>query len=304
MTVDTLSRAELVARLAGDGLELRTGAFVTRLQTRIPSVADGISLLYADYPLGEYTGFADFHLRMFRPAGWRRWYRPQVQLQSDGNAPFTPLPLAHAFPMFEWGLNWCVASRAHNHLIIHAAVVEKEGRAAILPAPPGSGKSTLCTALVHRGWRLLSDELALIRLDDGHVMPLPRPISLKNASIALMRDYLDSPVFSTPVHDTIKGTVAHLKAPRDSVLRSAEPARPAWIIFPQYAAGAEPELSPLSPARGHMELAQNAFNYSMLGSAGFHAMARVIGMSSCHQFRYSRLDDAVELFRQLQPVQP
>jgi predicted ATPase len=29
----------------------------------------------------------------------------------------------------------------------------------ILPAPPGSGKSTLCAALVTRGWRLLSDEL-------------------------------------------------------------------------------------------------------------------------------------------------
>jgi HprK-related kinase A len=304
LTVAALTRAELAARLAGPGLEIRTGAFVTRLHSTIALVADGVQLLYADYPLHPPDGFADFHLRVFRPAGLRRWYQPQVFLQSDGNTPFAPLPLPQAFPMFEWGLNWSIASRAHNYLIIHAAVVERGGCAALLPAPPGSGKSTLCTALVHRGWRLLSDELALIRLTDGAVAPMPRPISLKNASIALMRDYLDAPVFSPSVHDTIKGTVAHLKAPADSVRRALETARPAWVVFPQYAAGADPVLTPMSKARGHMELAGNAFNYSMLGSAGFHALARLIGHSDCYHFRYSRLDDAIAQFERLAPPQP
>lgn len=301
LSVGSLTRAELAGRMAGAGLELQTGPFTTRLHSDIGSVVDGIALLYADYPLAAATGFADFHLRLFRPAGIRRWHRPQVQLQSDGNTPFSPLPLAQAFPLFEWGLNWCVASRAHNYLIIHAAVIERGGRAAILPAPPGSGKSTLCTALVHRGWRLLSDELALIQLSDGAVAPMTRPISLKNASITLMRDYLDAPVFSPPVHDTIKGTVAHLRAPADSVRRALQTARPAWVVFPQYATGAEPALTPMSKARGQMELAGNAFNYSMLGSAGFHAAARLIGESDCYQFRYSRLDDAIAQFERLAP---
>ena len=51
---------------------------------------------------------------------------------------------------------------AHQYLIIHAAVVEKNGLAAILPAPPGSGKGTLTAGSVLSGWRLLSDELTLI----------------------------------------------------------------------------------------------------------------------------------------------
>jgi predicted ATPase len=33
-------------------------------------------------------------------------------------------------------------------------VVERDGHALILPAMPGSGKSTLTAALVQRGWRL------------------------------------------------------------------------------------------------------------------------------------------------------
>ncbi len=91
--------------------------------------------------------------------------------------------------MLEWGLNWCVSAHCHQYLIFHAAVIEKSGRALILPAPPGSGKSTLCAGLVNRGWRLLSDELTLIDIASCGVVPLPRPVSLKNASIDVIRAY-------------------------------------------------------------------------------------------------------------------
>jgi HprK-related kinase A len=106
--------------------------------------------------------------------------RPQVLFRLDGVVPFRSLPLRHAVPIFEWGLNWCIVSRANNYLIIHAAAIEKGGHVAIMPGVPGSGKSTLTAGLVNRGWRLLSDEMALISLTDGSVTPLVRPISLEN----------------------------------------------------------------------------------------------------------------------------
>ncbi|HEY0491352.1 MAG TPA: HprK-related kinase A [Telluria sp.] len=298
-TVASLTRAELGARLAGPGLRLQTGAFVARVTSPIGTVADGIALLYPDYPLRDDAPFADFHIALTRPAGPRRWFRPQVKFLYDGAAIFRPLPLDQAFPMFEWGLNWCVASRAHSYLVIHAAVVEKNGRAAILPAPSGSGKSTLCAALVHNGWRLLSDELAMIRLADGMVEPLPRPISLKNAAIGIIGDYVQGTVFSRLVSDTVKGTVAHLKAPSDSVARAAECALPAWVIFPKYEAGAAPVLAPLGRAGAFMQLAANAFNYTVLGHAGFDALGGVIERAGCYSFTYSALDDALDTFAQL-----
>jgi HprK-related kinase A len=222
-TISTLSRAELGERLAAGALRLQTGDFVTCVKSTIPSVADGIGLLYGDYPLRDGADFADFHVSLMAPGGLRRWIRPQVRFDCDGLAPFKPLPLAQAFPMFEWVMNWAVSSRANGYLIIHSAVVEKDGRAAILPAPAGSGKSTLCAALVAKGWRLLSDELALVRLDTGALAPLPRPISLKNASIDLIRRYTPGAVFSPEVADTVKGTIAHLKAPADSIARAGWP---------------------------------------------------------------------------------
>ncbi len=301
LTLSSLSRRELGAQLAGAGIWLQTGRFVARLQSAVPSVADGLHLLYADYPLRNPDGFADFHLRLERPKDWRRWFRPQVRLLYDGHADFQPLPYGHAFPMFEWGLNWCVSSRANRYLMIHAAVVEKDGCAAILPAPPGSGKSTLTAALVHHGWRLLSDELTLIRPEDGRVLACPRPISLKNSSIALIRGYLPDAVLSPPVVNTEKGTVAHLKAPTDSVRRAAETARPAWIVFPQWQADAPPTLTPLPKARTFIQLAENAFNYDVMGARGFDTLAGVIDGADGYQFTYSRLDDALAVFAGLAP---
>lgn len=287
--------------LKTNGVSLRVGAFVTHIRSEIPSVARGIRLLYGEYPLSTFEEFADFHVTLSRPRGLRRWLRPQVLFQSDGHAAFKPLPVNQAFPMLEWGMNWCVYSYAHRYLMIHAAVVEKGGNALILPAPPGSGKSTLCAALVMRGWRLLSDELTLIDLVDGTIAPIPRPVSLKNESIQLIQRFARDAIFSPSVRDTTKGTVAHMKAPWESVARAGEPAVPAWVVFPRYVAGAPTRLVPLSRGNAFMRVADNSFNYMRLGRVGFDTLAGAIANAGCYEFSYSQIDEALEVFSSLEP---
>jgi HprK-related kinase A len=299
LTVADLPPRELAARLAGPGLVLRTGPFANRIRSDVAQLRDTIALLYADYPVDEPGGFADFHLSLHRAGGLRRWFRPQVRFAQEGMTPFKPLPLAQAYPMFEWVMNWCVSHRAHAYLIVHAAVLERHGRAVILPAPPGSGKSTLCAALVTRGWRLLSDEMTLVRLDDGAVLPVPRPVSLKNGSIDVIRGFAPDAVLSTPVENTAKGTIAHLKPPTDSIVRAAEPALASCIVFPRFEAGAATSLTPLPKARAFMQVAENAFNYQALGAAGFTALGRLIDTSRQYEFHYSRLDEAMAAFERL-----
>jgi len=295
-----LPPAELRRQLAGTGVWLRTGPFSLKVQSRIPHVAEGLAELYGQFEVrSAHEAFADFHVSVNPPASLRRWLRPQVAFSFDGLRPFKPLPRDQAFPMLEWGLNWCVSTQAHHFLIIHAAVVEKNGLAAILPAPPGSGKSTLTAGLVLSGWRLLSDELTLINRKTGLIQPLPRPVSLKNQSIEVIRQFDPEAYINRASHDTIKGTVAHMRPPRDSVLRQHEAARPGWVIFPKWQAGAPAMLSPRSQAQTFMFLAQNAFNYSHLGADGFRVGTALIDQTACYDFRYGQLREAVAAFDRL-----
>jgi len=295
LTVGALTRKEVGARLGGAGLFLRTGPFVSCIRSNSAVVADGLMQMYSAYPVDD-TGYADFHLHLRQSTGWRRWFRPQVHFYHDGEAPFEPMPASHGFAMLEWMLNWCVSGSAHAYLIVHAAVVEKNGHALMLPAPPGSGKSTLCAALVSRGWRLLSDELALVGLDDQLVRPLARPVSLKNASISVMKAYAPDAQFTRAAMDTTKGTVAHMKVPDASVARAAEPARLAWVVFPRYQAGAALSLTPIPQARAFMRVAENAFNYSLTGARGFQALGKMMDGGASFDFTYSALDEAIALF--------
>lgn len=291
--VSAIPPARLAGQLKSPGIHLAIGPFVVHIQSAIPAVAEGVALFYSDSEINETPDFADFHVALTRPKGLRRWYRPQVQFALDGYLPFKPLPRDQAFPMFEWCLNWCISNHMHQYLIIHAAVVEKDGYAVILPGQPGSGKSTLCASLVLSGWRLLTDELALVSLDGCTVTPLPRPVSLKNESIEVIRRFSPGVTIGKTASDTVKGTVAHMKAPADSVQRSVELAQPAWVIMPRYEANAETQLERNTRASTLMTLAELSFNYSLLGRQGFEALATLVDASECFTLTYSELDEAI-----------
>lgn len=297
--VSDLDLAEIRRRLRGPGLALRTGPVAARIRSRVDAVAQGIQLHYTAHPLEPDDGFCDFHVEIVRPWGLRRWLRPQVMFRVDHDAPFAPLPGNQGFPMLEWGLNWCFTHLCHQYLTLHAAVLERGGRAIVLPAPPGSGKSTLCAGLAFRGWRLLSDELAVFELATGRLVPVPRPISLKNASIDVIRAFAPEAVFNAPVHETVKGSVAHARPPLDAVRRASETARPAWIVLPRWQAGAATELAPLPQARALMQLFENAFNPNVHGAAAFDCLGDVVDRCATYTFRYSQLEEACALFTRM-----
>jgi HprK-related kinase A len=293
------SSSDIRRALKSIGISLQIGPFAFRIISDIESIAQGLFTLYPDYPIAPEGRFIDFTVHISRSGGLRRWIHPQAIFRFEGAEPFTPLPEDHAFPLLEWAMNWCISSQAHHYLMLHSAVIEREGCAVIMPAPPGSGKSTLCAGLVNRGWRLLSDELALIAISDVTITPLGRPISLKNKSIDVIRNYVPDGVFNTVTPNTTKGSVTHLKVPAEQLQRIHEKAQARWVIFPKYVAGSRPSLTELSKANSLLELGRNSFNYLVLGKDGFETLAKVIDASDCYDFQYSQLDDAVRVFDEL-----
>jgi HprK-related kinase A len=289
-----LSRPAFAARMAGGGVSLSMSPLTVRVRSTIGAFAAQLHGLYRDYELVPEANFAHVDTRIVRLRNAIPWRIAQVQFVVDGTAPFDPFPLAHALPMFEWGLNWVFAQRNHTFLLLHAAAVERDGRALLLPAYPGAGKSTLAASLACRGWRLLSDEFGVVADAGDDLVPFPRPPAIKNASIEVIRAFAPEASFGTVYHATRKGSVSHMRVPRNSIERSGERAQIAAVVFPEFRSGESIAVERLGQADAFMRLARHAFNYEVVGEHGFRAVAAIIRRCACHSMRYGNLDDAHE----------
>ncbi len=295
MKLGELSQVELRRLAANGGLRYRSGPFNLQLRTELAPFLDTLQYMYPGAPLlDEAQHPCHFHITLNAVGGWRRWLRPQVQFWVDGFTPFDPYPLDQAFPMYEWGLNWCIGTTAHQNLMLHSAVVEKNGQGLILPAMPGSGKSTLCAGLVSRGWRLLSDEFGILRHSDGQLLPLPRAAPLKNASIPLMQVFAPDQRYGPRFDKTRKGLVVHLAPPPASLADQDLPATPRWIIFPRYSDGGVTQLVPQPRALAFTRLINNSFNYLVTLEQGFQSLTRLVHHCDCYQLENGSLEAAIE----------
>lgn len=299
MKIAEYSKAQLQRVLQNKGLFFNTGPFTIHLKTKLKDVINHIHSFYAHFPVHETDEFADFHIRIDYPANLRRWLKPQVHFFLDERVPFKPLPASQASPMLEWGLNWCIANHAHQYLIMHAAALEKNGMGLLMPAEPGSGKSTLTAALMLNGWRLLSDELGIIDLNDGSFVPLSRPVNLKNDSINIIRNYSAEAKISKYYTDTNKGTVALLSPTTISVDNVGKRVIPKLIVQPKFKSGSSTVLEEVTKGQMLMHAAHNSFNYSLLNESGFLALDRLIDKCDCYKFTYSKIDEAIEYFAKL-----
>jgi HprK-related kinase A len=299
--ISELSSSRLQNVLCTEGLGLSLGPFAARVHSPLPSVARAIEVLYADYEVRQVGDFDDFRVSIDRVPGLGFWFG---RLIVDDEV-WQRFRLGMAVGFLEWGLNWCVFRRVQDRLLLHAATVERDGKALIMPGTSGSGKSTLCAALIHHGWRLLSDEFALFDSETADLIPIPKPICLKNESIALLRRLACDSEFGPMLWDPQENRhVVHLRPPAESLRMVHVASQPRYIIFPCFDTTSAATLTPVPKAEGFIKAAQGAFNYSVLGQQGFELLGRVIDVCDCYSLIYGDVDAAVRVIDRIAADRP
>jgi HprK-related kinase A len=277
---------------------LQVGPVGFRVGSQWAGPIAALKRLYAPYP-SPHEGLVDFTVRLEPEKPWRRLLRPSVAIRGDYVLPdAAPLSLEHGLLVAEMGMNLQMALGQKRFLLLHAASVERDGKALLMTGLSGAGKSTLAALLGERGWRLMGDEFALLDLEDGRLHPFPRAVSLKNQAIALF-DHVAPERLGPVLKGTPKGMIRHLRPNAEAVARMGESAPPSLILFPRYGRDFDRAVRPVGAAEAFVRLTQASTNYVALGEAGFRALTGLLAAAPCLAIDYPDTEGAVALVEEL-----
>lgn len=283
-------------QISEQGVLIGIGPICTRISIKFPTIRDDFLHLYNGYPFLEGPEITDYYLSIFAKNLYRRYIRPQVAVNTLMNDDFIPLPETMGLLSVEMGMNWQVAFGCKSHILLHAGVVERNGVGVIIPAVSGSGKSTLSAGLAYDGWRFFSDEFGMLDTETGDLYPYPRPISLKNESIAVMKEWVghDEP-FSRQYEGTPKGTICYLRPPISSLENMNKPVKPRVVIHPVYNPAAKPDIKILTKTMAFFRLVRSSANYGDIGEPAFHALAKITDACISCEITYGSLEEGIRL---------
>lgn len=279
---------------------LKLGPFSHLVSGYSAPLVDHLYQMYADcYAELSPTDVTEVILNLRAPNMLRHFIRPQVTPDPGFQVPTVPLPRSMAALAFEMGLNLSVALKCCRFVTIHAGVVASEQGAIIMSAESGGGKSTLTAALMCNGYRLFSDEFALVSLNSGDLNPYPRPISLKQESIPIVRALTGDERVSKPLTGTPKGDIAYCRVNKQDLEAAQQTAKARLLLFPKFALGGAPQARKLSPAEAVMRLIPASTNYSLLGEAAFKALLTIVERASAYEITYGNTEHGLELVQEL-----
>ena len=96
----------------------------------------------------------------------------------------SPLVFGYCIAMLFW---------QRNQLAIHCSAVECDGKALIIAGDSGSGKSTFTTKLLENGFRLMTDDVAIVDISsEGDIMVYPAFPQQKLCRDAVHRNHLNT----------------------------------------------------------------------------------------------------------------
>lgn len=192
-------------------------------------------------------------------------------------------------------LVWSTAVNNHDFFLdIHAGVVGDGSQCILLPAPPGSGKSTLTASLMHAGYQFYSDEVALLEEGSFDVFPVPLAIGIKTSGIDALASRFPN-LRGLQVHQRGDGKqVAYLTPLPEFRPPNDDPCPVAALVFPRYAPDATTSLVPLSKCDALKRLLDECEAVpSRLDFNKVEALVKWISRTPCYSLTFESIEAAI-----------
>jgi hypothetical protein len=141
-----------------------------------------------------------------------------------------------------WAINQQVINGSSDRLLLHAGAVDLDGVGVLIPAAMESGKTTLVTGLLDRGFGYLTDEAASVTAElvlEGY----PKPLSIDQGSWEILAHH--RPAVGLELVPYLKD---QWQVPAQDISRVISGSRLGLIVFRGYVEGAETRLERLTPA--------------------------------------------------------
>ena len=292
-SIKDIEKKALNEALKAGSLEILLGPFSARIQGTDSSLVEFLYDAYRDVGARtELCDVTDIALKIGPPSWIRKYIRPQVICDPGFQVPVLPLPSHMSALALEMGMNLGVALKCCRYVTFHAGAVANEKGGILISADSGGGKSTLTASLMEEGYRLLSDEFGLLNMDDASLVAYPRPVSLKNQSIEIVRELSGSDWISSVLEGTPKGRIAYRRVRPGDIEGANKPATPRLILFPNYHPEGEHYARAVPSSEAMMRMIPSSINYHLLGERAYSALVRLMDTATAYEIGYKSTEQA------------
>ncbi len=183
---------------------------------------------------------------------------------------------------------------------IHATAIEKGSRGVLIPGYSGQGKTTACVSLIRSGYRCLSDDHPLFRINDGslEVLSFPEKVDITENAVK----------FFPELRNANKGQLHQGIVKRYFYIQDFYPdgigisCVPCILLFPQVVDNSTSKIERMSKRQALQEILPHGLLVyeKSIAQKEFAALSQLVQHVQCYRLFFGR--DVLDLHRIIDPL--
>ncbi len=209
------------------------------------------------------------------------------------------LPFKSTLPVLMNLIYMISSRRIKDKLLFHAAAICKDKQVVIMPGDSGKGKTTMTAALLTKGFRYLSDEIALINPNTSKVYPFPLPLSIKSGSLPILKKYYPDISDYQIFQRLDKKQVRYYPIAEKNIIPLHQGYPLKGIIFMNFDKNAKTALAELDNLNALKLLVKTCSSNRPLGVQDVEGLLKLITRTQCHSFTFSEIEESTKLLEHI-----